>query len=34
MYITNIRHLLHASAKMPEDMPDETRELIVFFRRL
>ena len=30
MYISDIRHLLHASAKMPEDMPDETKELIGF----
>ena len=30
MYITNIRHLLDASAKMPEDMPKEARELIGF----
>src|SRR5450759_2166159 len=30
MYITNIRHLLHASAKMPEDMLDEAKELIGF----
>jgi len=30
MYISDIRHLLHASAKMPEDMPDEAKELIGF----
>jgi hypothetical protein len=30
MYITNIQHLLDASAKMPEDMPDEAIELIGF----
>jgi hypothetical protein len=32
MYITNIQHLLDASAKMPEDMPDEARELIGFLK--
>jgi hypothetical protein len=32
MYITNIRHLLLASAKMPEDMPDEAKELIGFLK--
>ena len=32
MYITNIRHLLHASAKMPEDMPHEAIELIGFLK--
>ena len=32
MFITNIRHLLHASAKMPEDMPDEAKELIEFLK--
>jgi hypothetical protein len=30
MYITNLRHLLYASVKMPEDMPDEAKELIGF----
>jgi hypothetical protein len=30
MYITNIRHLLDASVKMPEEMPKEVRELIGF----
>jgi hypothetical protein len=30
MYITNIQHLLEASAKMPEEMPVEARELIGF----
>jgi hypothetical protein len=30
MYITNIKHLLEASAKMPEEMPLEARELIGF----
>jgi hypothetical protein len=30
MYITNIQHLLEASAKMPEEMPIEARELIGF----
>ncbi len=34
MYITNIRHLLHASAKMPEDMPDEAKELIGFLTQV
>ena len=34
MYITNIQHLLHASAKMPEDMPDETKELIDFLTQV
>jgi hypothetical protein len=34
MYITNIRHLLHASAKMPEDMPDEAKELIDFLTQV
>jgi len=34
MYITNIRHLVHASAKMPEDMPDETKELIGFLTQV
>jgi hypothetical protein len=30
MYITNIRHLLDASEKMPEEMPAEARELVEF----
>jgi hypothetical protein len=30
MYITDIQHLLDASAKMPEEMPQEARELIGF----
>lgn len=30
MYITNIQHLLDASAKMPEEMPNEAKELIGF----
>jgi hypothetical protein len=30
MYITNIQHLLEASAKMPKEMPREARELIGF----
>ena len=30
MYVTNIQHLLEASAKMPEEMPVEARELIGF----
>jgi hypothetical protein len=30
MYITNIKHLLEASVKMPEEMPSEARELIGF----
>jgi hypothetical protein len=30
MYITNIQHLLDASAKMPKEMPKEARELIGF----
>ena len=30
MYITNIRHLADASARMPEDMPEEPRELFEF----
>jgi hypothetical protein len=30
MYITNIQHLIDASAKMPEEMPQEARELIGF----
>ena len=30
MYITNIQHLLDASAKMPNEMPKEARELISF----
>jgi hypothetical protein len=30
MYITNIRHLLDASVKMPDEMPKEARELIGF----
>ena len=34
MYITDIRHLLDASAKMPEDMPDEARELIGFLTQV
>jgi hypothetical protein len=32
MYITNIQHLIDASAKMPEDMPEEARELIEFLK--
>jgi hypothetical protein len=32
MYITNIRHLLHATSNMPEDMPDEAKELIGFLK--
>ena len=32
MYITNIRHLLDASVKMPEEMPVEARELIDFLK--
>ena len=34
MYITDIKHLLHASAKMPEDMPDEAKELIDFLTQV
>ena len=34
MYITNIKHLLHASAKMPEDMPDEAKGLIDFLTQV
>jgi hypothetical protein len=30
MYITNIQHLLDASEKMSEEMPQEARELIGF----
>ena len=30
MYITNIRHLLDAIERMPEEMPKEARELIGF----
>jgi hypothetical protein len=30
MYVTNIRHLLDASVKMPKVMPKETRELTGF----
>jgi len=30
MYITNIQHLLDASEKMAEEMPNEARELIGF----
>jgi len=30
MYITDIRHLLEASEKMPKVMPKEARELAVF----
>ena len=30
MYITNIQHLLDASAKMRKEMPKEARELIGF----
>lgn len=30
MYITNIKHLIDASAKMPEEMPAEARDLIGF----
>jgi hypothetical protein len=30
MYITNIKHLLNASIKIPEEMPEEIRELIGF----
>jgi hypothetical protein len=30
MYVTNIQHLLDASDKMPEVMPDEARDLIGF----
>ena len=32
MYITNIQHLLDASAKMPNEMPKEARELISFLK--
>jgi len=34
MYITNIQHLLEASAKMPEEMPVEARELIGFLTQV
>jgi hypothetical protein len=30
MYITDITHLLHASVKMPKEMPEEARELVGF----
>jgi hypothetical protein len=30
MYITNLKHLLDASEKMPDEMPQEARELISF----
>lgn len=30
MYITNIQHLIDASVKMPDEMPVEAKELIVF----
>jgi hypothetical protein len=30
MYITNLKHLLNASEKMPEEMPKEARELTGF----
>jgi RNase P subunit RPR2 len=30
MYITNIKHLLDASEKMPNEMPREARDLIGF----
>jgi len=34
MYITNIQHLLDASAKMQKEMPDEARELIGFLTQV
>jgi len=34
MYITNLQHLPHTSAKMLEDMPDESKELIGFLTLL
>jgi hypothetical protein len=34
MYITNIKHLLDASVKMPEEMPAEARELIGFLKMI
>jgi hypothetical protein len=34
MYITNIRHLLDASAKMQKEMPDEAKELIGFLTQV
>jgi hypothetical protein len=34
MYITDITHLLKASAKMPEDMPYEARDFIGFLTQV
>jgi hypothetical protein len=34
MYITNIRHLADASAKMSQEMPEEPRELFELLTRI
>lgn len=34
MYITNLKHLLDASVRMPEEMPSEARELIKFLTQV
>lgn len=34
MYITNIKHLLDASHRMPDDMPREAMELIGFLTQV
>jgi len=34
MYITNIKHLLDASVKMSEEMPEEPRELLEFLTQV
>jgi hypothetical protein len=34
MYITNIRHLLDASAKMQKEMPQEVRDLTGFLKQV
>jgi len=34
MYITNIKHLLDASERMPEEMPEEIKGLISFLTQV